>query len=203
MSNADEFDLQYAAEQLRRSRHPLRKLIKGFYLRHALEEVHGPTIDFGCGAGQILERLPIGSIGVEINPALVAKLKEAGLDVVAYNALSDDFGFTNFKLNHYQTMVISHVLEHFENSAAVIRKILQACARLGIDTVIAIVPGEKGYASDTTHKTFVTEKYLQDEGLESYAGFEISRLHYFPGDTPGIGRHFTFHELKIVYTRVS
>jgi 2-polyprenyl-3-methyl-5-hydroxy-6-metoxy-1,4-benzoquinol methylase len=201
MTDTNEFDLAYANEQLRRSRHPLRRFIKRFYLDHVLQDVHGPAIDFGCGAGQILARLPAGSIGVEINPVLVAQLKASGLNVVAYDASTDDFSFSGFAPDLYKTLVISHVLEHFADSASVIRKIWRACARLGIDTIVAVVPGEKGYASDPTHKTFVTEKYLSDEGLTRCEGFEISKIHYFPGDTRSIGKYLTFHEMKIVYKR--
>ncbi|MEP6939680.1 MAG: methyltransferase domain-containing protein [Rudaea sp.] len=199
MSVAEEFDDTYAAEQLRRARHPLRRFIKGFYLEHVLADVHGPTIDFGCGAGQILARLPAGSIGVEINPVLVEQVRRMGLDVVAYDAFSDDFGFTGFAQDHYKSLVISHVLEHFDDSAAVMRKMWRSAARLGIDTIVMVVPGEKGYASDPTHKTFVTEQYLRDHDLANCEGFAIDKVHYFPGDTAAIGRYFVFHEMKVVY----
>lgn len=201
MTDAHEFDLAYANEQLRRSRHPLRRLLKSFYLRHALEDVEGPTIDFGCGAGQILARLPAGSIGVEINPVLVESLKESGLDVIAYDAAGDDFGFSGFAQGHYRTLVLSHVLEHFADAATVMRKMWRSAARLGIRTIIVIVPGGKGYASDATHKTFITGKYLAEQGLENCAGFKLEKLHYFPGNIAGLGKHFAFHELKVVFKR--
>ncbi len=202
MAAADEFDDTYAAEQLRRARHPLRRLIKHFYLAQVLKDVSGPTIDFGCGAGQLLARLPVGSTGVEINPALVAQLQRAGLDVVAYDASTDDFAFSGFAADRYKTLVVSHVLEHFADSAAVMRKICSAAARLCIDTIIIVVPGERGYASDATHKTFVSERYLADNGLGACAGFVVDKIRYFPGNLRAIGRWFVFHELKIVYKRV-
>jgi hypothetical protein len=58
MDSTAEFDKNYAAEQLRRRRHPLRRLVKRHYLNNILSEVRGPTIDFGCGAGQLLARFP-------------------------------------------------------------------------------------------------------------------------------------------------
>lgn len=203
MSATDEFDDTYAAEQLRRAQHPLRRFIKGFYLDHALAEVHGPTIDFGCGAGQILARLPAGSIGIEINPALVRQVRAMGLDVVAYDAFADDFAFSGFAQDHYKSLVISHVLEHFDDSAAIMRKMWRSAARLGIDTIVMIVPGEKGYASDATHKTFVTEQYLREHDLTRCEGFAIDKVHYFPGDSAAIGKHFVFHEMKVVYRRAA
>jgi SAM-dependent methyltransferase len=200
---ANEFDLTYANEQLRRSRHPLRKLIKSLYLNQVLQDVQGRAIDFGCGAGQLLERLPPGSIGIEINPVLVAQLQAAGKNVVAYDATTDDFALSGFAAGgFYRTLVISHVLEHFANSAQVIGKIWKACARLGVETIIAIVPGEKGFASDATHKTFISEDYLASRGLNVVEGFAIEKVRYFPGDIRAWGKYLTFHELKIVYKRI-
>jgi hypothetical protein len=96
---------------------------------------------------------------------------------------------------------MSHVLEHFADSANVIRKIWHAVGRLGIDTVVVVVPGEKGYASDSTHKTFVTEEIFRETGSDRYQGFEIRKVRYFPGDSKALGKYFTFHELKIVWSR--
>jgi 2-polyprenyl-3-methyl-5-hydroxy-6-metoxy-1,4-benzoquinol methylase len=117
MTAVSEFDHDYAAEQLRRSRHPVRRLIKRFYLDNVLREVHGPSIDLGCGAGQLLARLPAGSLGVEINPVLVEHLRSKGMNVLGYDARSDGFALTGFRENHYETLVIAHVLEHFEDAA--------------------------------------------------------------------------------------
>ena len=65
MTDTVEFDERYASEQVRRSRHPLRRLIKHFNLDNVLRELAGSTIDIGCGAGQLLRRLPPGSIGLD------------------------------------------------------------------------------------------------------------------------------------------
>ena len=72
VSEAAGFDAGYAGEQLRRSKQPLRKVVKGFYLRSVLSLLNGPTIDYGCGAGQLLALLPAGSLGLEVNPHLIA-----------------------------------------------------------------------------------------------------------------------------------
>jgi 2-polyprenyl-3-methyl-5-hydroxy-6-metoxy-1,4-benzoquinol methylase len=197
-----EFDAAYAAEQLRRSRHPLRRLIKRFYLDHVLHDVHGPTIDLGCGAGQWLARLPAGSVGVEVNPVLVEHLRSAGMNVLGYDAAGDGFALTGLRENHYKTLVISHVLEHFDDAASVIRALWRSCARLGIETIVAIVPGAKGYASDATHKTFVDVKFIEGQGLRRVEGFELTKLRYFPIDHAVVGDYFTFHELKLVYKAV-
>ena len=200
-SETSEFGAAYAAEQLRRSRHPLRRLIKKFYLDRVLREVRGATIDFGCGAGQLLARLPAGSVGLEVNPYLVEALCKEGLDARFYDAYTDDFSLSRLEVGRYQSFTISHVLEHFEDTPAVMRKLWRACARLGVTTIVAVVPGAKGYASDATHKTFVTREWLRDNGLEKCEGFDLDQAGYFPIDAASVGDWFVFHELHLVYRR--
>ena len=199
MESTAEFDKNYAVEQLRRSRHPLRRLVRRLYLNNVLNEVSGPTIDFGCGAGQLLARLPAGSVGLEINPYLVAELRRIGLNVLPYDPDADDFSLREFPTDHYKTMVIAHVIEHFPNSAQAVRKIWRTCGRLGILKIIVIVPGAKGYRSDKTHKTFVNQRYLEDQGLLNCEGYAVTKTSYFPINAEGFGEHFTYHEFKIVY----
>lgn len=196
-----EFDATYAAEQLRRCRHPLRRLIKKFYLDRVLGEVRGPTIDFGCGAGQLLARLPAGSIGLEVNPHLVDALRKGGLDARLYDAYGDDFSLSSLEGGRYGSFTISHVLEHFDDPAAVMHKLWRACARLGVTTIVAVVPGAKGYASDATHKTFVTRDWVRDNGLDFCEGYALERASYFPIDSVSVGAWFVFHELHLVYRR--
>lgn len=198
---AQEFDRAYAAEQLRRSRHPLRRLIKRCYLDRLLRETVGPTIDFGCGAGQLLARLPMGSVGLEVNPHLVEALLQEGMDARLYAAGSDDFSLSSLETGRYHSFAISHVLEHFGDAAAVMRKLWRACARLGVTTIVAVVPGAKGYASDSTHKTFITRAWLRDNDLERCEGYALVGASYFPLDVRVVGDWFAFHELHLVYRR--
>ena len=194
-----EFNVDYAAEQLRRSRHPLRRLIKGFYIRNILRDVTGPSIDFGCGAGQLLACLPAGSIGLDVNPSLVESLQVKGLNAIHYDAESDRFLLTGLSENRYSTFIMAHVLEHFADAALILRTLLHSCRRLAIQRFILILPGWKGYLSDPTHKTFVDRRYLQRAGLLSCEGFTLRHARYFPIDHEAVGRYFVFHELIAVF----
>lgn len=91
MSYHSEFGSDYAQEQLRRSRHPLRRIIKHFYINNILQDVEGHSIDFGCGAGQLLARLPAGSLGLEVNSFVVEALRQQGLNLQQYNPDQDRF----------------------------------------------------------------------------------------------------------------
>jgi len=200
---AQEFGQEYATEQLRRSRHPLRRLLKGFYLRHLLSNVHGPCIDFGCGAGQLLARLPPGSVGLEVNPHLLHALRAAGMQVREARADIHDFKLTGFPRDTYRTLVIAHVLEHLPDPAAALRILLAACRKLGVGRVIVVVPGAKGYAADRTHKTLIDRAWLEAQVPVQDEGFVRRPPTYFPGRWEWIGRYFVFHEMHVVFDRVA
>jgi SAM-dependent methyltransferase len=201
MTVSSEFGASYASLQIARSKHPFRRLVKSFYLSNAIADVRGRAIDLGCGAGQLLRRLPSGSLGIEINPHLVEQLKAEGLPVLDYNAALDDFALTPIPVGQYETLVMSHVLEHFDNAHEVVRRLLRGCARVGIKRVVLILPCEVGYRSDATHKTYVDADYLRAHGLTDCEGFSLSRMSHFPLDRAWLGRYFVFHELKVVYHR--
>jgi SAM-dependent methyltransferase len=197
-----EFSQDYAAEQLRRSRNPFRRLIKGFYLRNILKEVIGPTIDFACGAGQLLARLPKGSVGVEVNPFLIEELAGMSLNVNRYDTDIDHFTLAEFPENTYSTFIMSHFLEHFTEAGQIVKTLFHSCRRLGIRRIILALPGWKGYQSDSTHKTFVDSRYLQEHGLSCCEGYQIVKQRYFPINYELIGRYFVFHEFIVVLHRV-
>ncbi|WP_422013824.1 class I SAM-dependent methyltransferase [Roseateles sp.] len=196
---SEGFGEVYAEEQLRRSRHPLRRFIKGFYLRSVLEHVQGPTIDFGCGAGQLLERLPPGSTGLELNPFLIRNLTGRGLDARASTADEAAFDLQSLEPGRYRTLVISHVLEHLPDPTAMFGRLLRACRRLGLQRVIVIVPGAKGYASDATHRCFIDWNYAQSHGWQQLEGFQLSRRRFFPWPQETGGNWFVYNEMQMVF----
>jgi len=180
----------------------LRRWVRHCYLESALGQLHGPTVDFGCGVGELLRRLPRGSVGLEINPASVAHCRSLGLDARSYDANDDDWSLRVLDENDgLESFVVSHVLEHLDAPAEKLRKLLLACGRLGIRSVLAVVPGEKGYRSDDTHRTFVDIEALSDPGIVEGTGFVLAASRYFPGNFRQVGRFFTHHELQVTFTR--
>ncbi len=201
MSTHSDFGADYAAEQLARQRSPLRRLIKARYVQRVLRHVQGPTIDVGCGAGQILEKLPAGSVGLEVNPYLIASLRERGLNVRQIDATGDRINLAGIVSGQYRTLVLSHVLEHFVHAEAVLQRLLQDCAILGLDTVIVVVPGLAGYQSDATHRTFVHPDWLSQHDLQRQGQFALAEQDWFPVNAAWPGRYFAYHELHLVYRR--
>lgn len=199
MQQEEEFGRNYAIIQIARQQNPVRKLIKSFYVSRVLKHVSGPSVDLGCGAGQILERLPAGSVGIELNPFLLESLNQRGLRAIPAVESPDRLNLSGLKPNQYRTLILSHVLEHFENADQVLRSLLHDCKQLCISKVIVVVPGETGYKSDLTHKTLVNLNYLKVHNLMSCEGFKMIHSSYFPGDAKFIGKLFVYHELMVVY----
>jgi hypothetical protein len=196
-----EFGDAYAATQMARKQNPLRRIIKSFYVSSVLRHVRGRTVDVGCGAGPILERLPAGSVGIEVNPVLVSQLKAQGLDVRTATPDPTRIDLGAVAGERFQSLVLSHVLEHFDHADKVLRQLLADAAGLGIDTVVIVVPEWVGYQSDATHKTFVTMDYLTKANVLSCEGFRLQHNTRFPSNTSWAGRYFIYNELMLVYRR--
>lgn len=195
--------VDYAQAQIERFSNRLRKFVKSFYVARVLPYVDGPAIDLGCGPGHILERLPKGSMGVEVNPFLVAHLRKGGLSVIQAEASGSGFDLELLPRCEFKALVLSHVLEHFADADKVLRKLLQDCSQLGISRVIVVVPGEVGFRSDPTHKTFVDFAYLSEMGMLTCAGFKLSHYSYFPGNWALLGKFFIYHEMMLVWEVVA
>ncbi len=196
----DEFGTRYTDYQLKRS--ALRKLIRRIYLRNASGMLRGPTLDFGCGVGELLARLPAGSKGLEYNRASVEYCRTRGLDVAWYDGSIDDWSVSVLEAaERFESMVVSHVLEHLESPAEILAKLLQASARLGIKRVLVIVPGRAGFRIDDTHRTFVDADLLFDPSIAEGTSFRPTRQKYFPGNLRAIGDFLPHHELQVLFEK--
>jgi len=195
------YDKDYVEYQAKRSW--LRKFIRRFYLKQILRYVEGKAIDFGCGIGELLARLPSDSIGFEINEAAVRYCKKRGLQARHYEPETDNYQFKECESENYETFTMCHVLEHLRNPDSVFRLILQSCNRLGIRKIIIVVPGLRGFKVDKTHRTFIDEDYLTKHNLWHVEGYHLAEKKYFPLNFASLGKYFTYHELIVIYERIS
>ncbi|CAD2260994.1 class I SAM-dependent methyltransferase [Xanthomonas arboricola] len=195
-----EFDERYTSYQTDRA--PLRKLVRKIYLRSAQSLLRGPTLDFGCGVGELLGRLPEGSRGLEYNGATVAYCRRRGLVVDHYDGFADNWQLSVIPDSiRFESMVVSHVLEHLEAPAAIFSNLARAARRLGVQRLLVIVPGKAGFRSDPTHLTFIDSQFLSGSELVAAAGFKLQTLRYFPFDKRWLGDWFTHHEIQALYVR--
>lgn len=180
----------------------LRRWIRHFYLDSARNQLHGATVDFGCGVGELLRRLPAGSVGLEINSVSVSHCKRLGLDARVYDADKDDWSLSILDPQAgLKSLVVSHVLEHLDAPADKLRNLLLAARRLGIEHVLVIVPGKRGYDSDETHRTFIDIELLSDPNITADTGFTLFDSRHFPVNARWIGDVFTHHELQATFKR--
>lgn len=195
-----EFNADYTEYQLQRSW--LRRQVRRVYLASAQRKLQGATLDFGCGVGELLARLPAGSMGVEYNPATVAFCRTQGLYVVSYDGFADDWSLSTLPVDRqFTSMVISHVLEHLDRPVEVLPRLLAAAAVRGVERVLVIVPGRAGYRIDATHATFVDLPMLARPEILKDTDFEMTSAGYFPGNWRRLGDWFPHHELQVLYVR--
>ena len=143
----------------------LQKKIRKIYLQDIQKYCLGKTIDFGCGVGELLQLLPEGSIGYEINPLAVDYCKSRGLQVFLYDPENDNYKLQGLPMDQYESFTMNHVLEHTENTIEVIKNLFTTCHRIGIKRIVFTVPGIKGFHSDKTHRTFIDMHFFKTNGL--------------------------------------
>lgn len=194
------YDRQYTAYQFKRSN--LRRWIRRYYLLAASQLSAGPALDFGCGIGDLLKRLPPGSIGIEYNLSTVEYCRRQQLNVIEYDGFKDDFGLTGIPWRgEINTLFLSHVLEHFDDPAHVLRKLAKTTGP-DIKRIVVIVPGKAGYQSDSTHRTFVDLDLLKNTVGDMH-GWSIKSSRYFPFNQEWVGNYFVHNELQVVIDRTS
>ena len=193
-----EYNKQYLSRQL--NRNLPRRIIRKIYLLNTRKFIKGPTIDFGCGPGDLLKLLPPGSIGYDVNPYAIEKCKKALLDAKTYYPEIDKYMLLNTKTGKYTTFLASHILEHLKNPVDVLNILFKTCYKKQIKRLVLIVPGKKGFALDRSHKAYVDKKTINS--ANSY-GYTLTHQKYFPINSAFISKIFPYNELISVYDKKS
>lgn len=189
------YDKTYTAYQSQRG--VLRRWVRRYYLRAAARFAHGPSLDFGCGVGELLQRLPPGSMGVEYNMATVEYCHRIGLNVIWYDGFEDNFALTAVPWKGCaKTLFLCHVLEHFDDPAHVLKQLAHATEH-EIERIVVIVPGKAGFRADATHRTFVDFQLLKTT-VSAMKGWSITCKRYFPANHVRVGDYFAHNELQVV-----
>lgn len=180
--------------------------IEGHWLKRALSPVNpyrwnirrltrGKTLDIGCGVGRNLRYLGrLDAVGVDHNDESVAHVRSLGFQ--AFNP--DQFQDSHQEIRDFDTLLISHVLEHLsvEDAKKLLETYLPYLKHGG--QVVVICPQERGYESDSTHVTYFTgELVSQLLGNENLTNLEIKS---FPLPT-FFGRSYIYNEHIVVATK--
>lgn len=176
-------DREYFKYLTARSRTSL--VLRRFMYRSIIKEFRGKLLDVGCGIGEFLQWYP-NSFGIDTNRFLIRYCKEQGIRCVYGSAKK-----IPFKQSTFDTVLCSHLMEHLSKPVIAIKEAGRVLKKGG--KFIIIVPTEKGYKKDRTHKTFLHEKNLRE--MLKKNGFKIKRMSYYP---PLLSRHTVLGELRVV-----
>jgi O-antigen chain-terminating methyltransferase len=174
--------------------HLEKKYLPGrkFYLHYIVYPLYikefseGEIWDFGCGLGEFLRYCRVKNrkaFGVDSNPNFVDICLSHGLNVQI-----DDIANPRTIHHKLKNVICDNVLEHLRLDS--IRKFFVNMKRMMLPagTLLVIVPGEKGFLKDPTHKTFI-DKLLMRNLCEEY-NVRIDKLYYYPINKEIIGKYF-------------
>lgn len=153
------------------------------------------VLDVGCGIGRNLtnlQKLGVSAIGVDHNEHSVAEARARGHEAVTTAEFVPRFAQNH---EHFDAILISHVLEHMSLSEAVeLLKFYVLYLKPG-GQLVAITPQEAGYKTDPTHVNFVDLDALQGAMMEVGLRFEKGYSFPFPR---WVGKFFPYNEFIAV-----
>lgn len=194
------YDESYTKYQTGRS--AWRQWVRDHYLKAAASYAIGPSLDFGCGAGELLGRLPGGSMGIEYNRATVERCQCRGLHVEWYDGFKDDFSLNGIPWQgHASTLYLSHVLEHFDDPVHVLTR-LASTVETEAQRIVIIVPGRAGFKLDPTHRVFVDDALIE-KTVGRMPHWVIRSKRHFPFNHAFAGDVLAHNELQVVIDKIS
>lgn len=146
-----------------------------FFINPVVRLFKGYVLDIGCGPGVYLEQYHGPSLGIDAHPSNVKICAKKGIQVIEEDA--NRF----LRENTFDTVLLSHILEHLVNPAKVIENAYRSTKPGGC--IIVIVPCYEGFVSglndEVGHKHFIDEKFV-DEKMRSLHGKKISSSTFPP-----------------------
>jgi|TARA_B110000977_G_scaffold101449_1_gene132932 2-polyprenyl-3-methyl-5-hydroxy-6-metoxy-1,4-benzoquinol methylase len=152
----------------------------------------GYVLDVGCGIGRNLtnmSKLNIAAVGVDHNQFAIDHVTSMGFQ--AYNVEELPAHITE---NSFDTLLISHVLEHMpvDDAISLIEGYLPYLKTNG--QIVVITPQEAGFRSDPTHIEFIDFEKTQQ--ILQQLKFTTTRSYSFP--LPRFAGHFFTHNEFVV-----
>lgn len=138
-----------------------------------------PFLDAGCGTGLNLRHLPVGSMGIDINPRNVAIVRER---LPSYEVVQGDIEAMPFADETFATVVCTEVLEHVPDAPkaiAEIRRVLRpGGAFIGSTPARSPIWRLRFLSSTCPHDEPFHNEYTTAQLGAMLADFEIVKLTY-------------------------
>lgn len=113
-------------------------------------------VEVGSGTGSgVLGTFPKRVAGIDINPLAVEFLKSQGLDV---QLITEDGSFPLVN-GSFDACILDNVLEHIEAPKSTLDECWRVTKQNG--GMIIVVPGMRGFISDSDHKVYYDEEKLR------------------------------------------
>jgi SAM-dependent methyltransferase len=170
---------------------PIKKWVRRFlFINPVVRQFKGYVLDIGCGPGVYLENYSGPSLGIDAHPSNVKICTKKGIKAIEADA--NKF----LQVNTFDTVLLSHILEHLDDPAKVIENAYRSTKYGG--EIIVIVPCKEGFVSglndEVGHKHFIDEEFV-DEKIRSLGGKKIYSS-TFPPFLGGI-----YQELRMVFVK--
>ena len=155
------------------------RVVRGLHL--AKNATRGlPILDAGCGTGLNLRHLPLGSVGVDINPRNVALLRERlpGDEVV-----EGDIEHLPFADGSFGTVLCTEVIEHIPDPALALAEFKRVLTPGGVLVGfpcqhVRLIWKLRFLSSTCPHSEPFHNEYLPGEVREMLAGWDVEHLSY-------------------------
>jgi SAM-dependent methyltransferase len=172
-----------------RIRYYLRRV---FYINPIVKEFKGHVLDIGCGVGVFLESYSGPSLGIDAHENNVKICQEKKINAIKADANSF------IQENTFDTVLLSHVLEHLARPSHVLENAYLSTKRSGC--IIIVLPCLKGFISGFNdligHKQFINEEYVDYYLLKK---FNCEKLKSYKFPFVELGK---YRELRIIYRKV-
>ena len=152
-----------------------------------------PALDVGTGLGDLLDFLPLGSQGIDINQENVNYAKSLGRDVVLTSSV---FPFSE---STWRQVVSDQVLEHLMDPVSFLSEVRRVLIPGGI--FIVGIPCYSGYLRDPDHKRFYDLNSLKI--LMHDNGFAFKSHHFFPFPFSFFGRFMRQQSLYAIFVSLN
>lgn len=167
--------------------------IRRFFVADLTRHFQGRVLDVGCGIGEFLQQYSGDSLGVDINPLIVAHCQQQGFACCVSGAYP-----LPFEKESFDGVLASNILEHLDSVETAVAEASRVLKPGGILAIT--VPQEAGFKHDDTHVNFLQQADLAQ--IAHRFRLQPKQSYFYPFRLEWPGKWLYFCELRAVFTKV-